>query len=162
MHLDRQLQNKILNEFRDSYPNRASVQMLSCFEHSRQFFGNLIYLKGHGLIEGEVEKITEDRNPFKIMSFAEITPAGLDFLEDDGGLGAILGRVVVKFDENDVIKLIEAVDLSNAPADIKDEFKKVIKSLPAEGLKTICTWILTQGLGNLRALFPLMKSMGIL
>jgi hypothetical protein len=92
MNLDRQLQHSILHELRNAYPNEAPIHRLSCFEESQHFFGNLIYLRGHGLIEGEILPGMINMETMNMMLQAMITPAGLDFLENDGGLGAILGR----------------------------------------------------------------------
>lgn len=146
MFLDRSLQLSILKELRSIYPDSGAVQRLQCFEDSRQFHGNLMYLHEHNLVGGE---ISHSAQPDKLRNFlrkAIITADGLDFLEDDGGLGAILGKVVVKFDDNDLGLLLKAIDTSDAPPDKKSAIKDTIKSLPAEGLKQIYTRLLNYGL----------------
>ena len=81
---------------------------------------------------------------------AVITWRGIDFLEDDGGVSAILNKVVVKFDEEDLTKILT---MKLAQSDLSPEDKKsvmkTIKSLPAEGIMTVYTHLLTQGLKSL-------------
>ena len=55
-----------------------------------QFLGNLIYLREHGLVSGEITEEFSAGGAIKSMLWAVITAAGLDFIEDDGGLSAIL------------------------------------------------------------------------
>jgi hypothetical protein len=90
MHLDRKLQLTILQELRDNYPNDVAVHRLNCFSEDRQFLGNLIYLREHGLVSGEITEEFSAGGSIKSMLWAIITAAGLDFIEDDGGLSAIL------------------------------------------------------------------------
>lgn len=90
MHLDRKLQLSILQELRDNYPNDVAVHRLACFNEERHFLGNLIYLREHGLVSGEIIEEFSAGGSIKSMLWAIITAAGLDFIEDDGGLSAIL------------------------------------------------------------------------
>jgi hypothetical protein len=85
-----------------------------------------------------------------LVADVRITAAGLDFLADDGGLSAILGVVTVRLHE-DTIKalLIEQVERSSAPDDLKTKLKSQIKSLPAEALKTVTTEGLKAGLTHI-------------
>lgn len=160
MKLDRRLQNTILCELRDAYPNEAPVHRLSCFEDSQYFFGNLIYLRGHGLIAGEILPGMIGLETMNVMLQAMITPTGLDFLENDGGLAAILGNDIVKFDNHDLEKLLAAIDHLKTSQEAKEEFKQTISSLPAEGLKNIYSLLFIQGLDNLSGVLDLMQDRG--
>ncbi len=149
MQLDRNLQHKILQELREVYPSRQSVQNLACFKDVENFHGNLIYLSEHSLVKGKImPTVSRDRRSLR-MPMATITAEGLDFLEDDGGLGAILGKVVVKFDDDDLALLLRTIELSKGSPEEKARFASMIKSLPAEGLKTVYTRLLNIGLDNL-------------
>ena len=92
MHLDRELQLTILQELRDNFPNDVAVHRLACYNEDQQFLGNLVYLREHGLVNGEITEVISAGGSIKSMPWAIITAAGLDFIEDDGGLSAILKR----------------------------------------------------------------------
>ena len=90
MQLDRELQLTLLQELRDNFPNDVAVHRLASYSEDRQFLGNLIYLREHGLVSGEITAVISVGGSIKSMPWAIITAAGLDFIEDDGGLSAIL------------------------------------------------------------------------
>lgn len=151
MFLDRQLQLKILTELRDLFPNERLVERLACFEDSKEFHRNIFYLSEHGLIAGTEQRISENMEPARIMALAIITAKGLDFLEDDGGLSAILGKVVVKFDHNDLAMLLHTVDHADGTEQEKKQFKEMLISLPGDRLKTMYTQLMKLGMDNLPA-----------
>jgi hypothetical protein len=86
MRLNRAMQREILEELRRAYPETVDFQSRANFPDP-EFQGNLFYLHEHGLIAGNVR---EALNLPRTMPGASITATGLDFLEDDGGLSAIL------------------------------------------------------------------------
>lgn len=149
MYLDRELQLAILKELREVYSSKTYVSKLTSFEDTEQFYGNLIYLRQHDLVSGEIKDTPPSRNRIRIIETTSITATGLDFLEDDGGLSAILGKVVVKFDTNDLATIMQVVERSKGTDEEKARFKTIIKSLPADGLKTVYTRLLNLGLDNL-------------
>ena len=84
MKIDRDLQLEVLSFCRDAYPASADLTQSPFWDHPH-IHANLIYLQEHQLIDGTlVNGNMEIWNP-------GITAKGLDFLEDDGGLSAILG-----------------------------------------------------------------------
>ncbi|NBB76476.1 MAG: hypothetical protein GVY02_03775 [Bacteroidetes bacterium] len=107
MELNRKLQFDILVALRDVYPDSLLVSAMPGFSHDREFMGNLFYLQEHGVIVGG-----DIREPGQCRSMvdAQITKAGLDFLADDGGLEAILGKQTVKFEIGELLEAI-ALDL---------------------------------------------------
>ncbi|MCB2218081.1 MAG: hypothetical protein KQH59_18620 [Desulfobulbaceae bacterium] len=157
MSLDRELQRKILYELREAYPNDKSVQLMSCFQEGATFNKNLFYLHEHGLISGKIQHDRTIENQGKYITFAEITADGMDFLEDDGGLGAILNKVVVTFDRNDLDLIIRAIDSTNVPAEDKQTLKSTLKSLPGEGLKAVYIRLIEAGLGKTTDVLQLIK-----
>ena len=93
MKLDRELQRQILEKLADAYPDEI-FEVAPEFPGVDRFFVffNLQYLAEHGLVNSGVRKSqsgdTEDQW-YEVGT--KITATGLDFLADDGGLGAILG-----------------------------------------------------------------------
>ena len=61
----------------------------------------------------------------------KITATGLDFLEDDGGVSAILRTVTIKFDLGDLrARMATRIDSSDLPAEKKTSLAHAIRSLP--------------------------------
>jgi len=86
MKVNRAMQRRILEELRDVYPEVIGFFNTSRFS-DQDFQGNLFYLCEHKFIDGtESEELGVPRH----IVWASITAPGLDFLEDDGGLSAIL------------------------------------------------------------------------
>jgi hypothetical protein len=149
MDLNRSLQLSILKELKDKYPISYPLQELGCYHENQDFNGNLIYLSEHKLIEGEVHYPRKQALPCPQMFTAKITAHGLDFLEDDGGLRAILNKITVKLDSDDLQALISArLNRDNVPEEKKKEILNTIKSLPSDGIKTIYNRLLNLALDN--------------
>ena len=67
-----------------------------------------------------------------------ITAQGLDFIEDDGGLSAILGVVTIKLHEDSLKALLtDAVNESREPDTVKARLIDQIRSLPADATKKV-------------------------
>lgn len=103
MQLDRKLQHNVLEALAEVYPDSLLVSSLPGFSNGRKFMGTLFYLQEHGLIVGG-----DIREPGQCRSMVDtqITKTGLDFLADDGGLQAMLGRFNVKFYSNELVDII--------------------------------------------------------
>ena len=87
MRLDRQLQLKILEFLRNSYPQHGKYFNEQSFTNHPDFMGNVKYLVEHGLIAGSEPRAMGEK--YQLLN-ATLTAQGLDFLEDDGGVSAIL------------------------------------------------------------------------
>lgn len=158
--LDRNLQFAILDDLKGKYPNDVPMRQISCHVDDNSFQQNLFYLLDHGLIDGKIHNNRRISNIGKTLLTAGITAKGLDFLEDDGGLGAILNKVVIKFDDEDLAALIlSRVERSDAPQEKKNELMATIRSLPAEAVKTVYTRLINYGLDNSQDVFQLVKKM---
>jgi hypothetical protein len=84
--LDRRMQKQVLEALRDSYP--LSVETASLPSSSQEGFqANLHYLREVGLIEG-----ASDVSKGADVIMARVTARGLDFLQGDGGIEAMLGK----------------------------------------------------------------------
>ena len=147
MKLDRKLQLQILEELKNHYPNEVAAQRMDCFQEGQLFNGNIIYLEEHGLVTGKTMDNRGLDNPGPQLVFAKITADGLDFLEDDGGLGAILNKLTIKIDPEDLQTLIaNRLDQEDITPEKKSEILKTIKSLPADGIKAVYTRLVNLGL----------------
>lgn len=151
MEVDRELQKKWLLELRDHYPRwvriydiDGMVQALDDnLEHAE---ANLYYLLEHGLVARfGAPRRYEDQH--EIVT-ARITQAGIDFLEDDGGLSAILGTVTVKLHADTIRDLIDAkiVDSKSIPEQEKPALREALKGMKEEGLKQLTTRLISHGL----------------
>ncbi len=89
--LNRTLQRQILELLRKHYP-RGAIPVSDLGLGEEQAAANLRYLEEHGLCESGVMIGADGHIAY---GQSTITAAGLDFLEDDGGLSAILGVVTV-------------------------------------------------------------------
>jgi hypothetical protein len=147
MKVDRELQRTILEACKAVFPENASGDaLIKLSDDVNHVTANLVYLQQHGLIDLKAIQSLSSL----IIAWAKITAKGIDFLEDDGGLSAVLGVVTVKFHE-DTIKnlLIDRIEKSAEPETAKNALVKQVKSLPAEGLKTLTTEALKAALTDL-------------
>ncbi|OOW13393.1 MULTISPECIES: hypothetical protein [Acinetobacter] len=156
MHLDRQLQYEILRLSSEHYPdsiddNDFPDDMETSSEGTnRKLFANLKYLEEYGLIKSGSFDTTLEGDYF-IQSIT-ITNKGLDLLADDGGLGAILNVVTVRF-ETETLRAILATKINQS--ELTPENKKsmidALEELPAESIKHLTTKLLDECVDNLPA-----------
>ncbi len=132
--LDRELQRSLLNRLADAYPDRIlGPQLLDESSDVEAIVRNLAYLQEHGLASLETVKPLFGG---LAINTATITARGMDFLEEDGGLSAILGTVTVRFEADTLRALIEArIDASDADPSLKQKLKEGLQDLGVEGLK---------------------------
>lgn len=144
--LDRGCQLTILQTLASVYPQAASLRRLFG-EMDDKFQVNAVYLSEHGLIKANVREVI---NAPRSVIHAEITARGLDFIQDDGGLSAILGTITVKL-HDDTIRalLIDKVQKSDASPGVKAGLITTIKGLPAEALKRLAQKAMDAGIEQL-------------
>lgn len=158
MKLNRSLQRTILEQLRTAYPSIVDCQVLPEFDRDGAFQSNIFYLEEHHLIQSVAKSDKVCGRPPMILT-AKITAAGLDFLEDDGGLGAILNKVTVKFDSDDLCKLLSLkVDQLQIAPDKKDNILSTIKQLPAETLRTVYIRLIEYGLDKAPDAYKLLQT----
>lgn len=154
MKLNRELQLAVLNRLADA-PYPADVIFSEQESRDPELIATLCYLEGHGLVS--CEKAGEV-NGLPWIPFAKITPAGLDFLADDGGLSAILGTVTVRLHADTVRDLLAArIAASDLSPDDKKTLSDHLRSLPAEALKNITTRLLDAALDHLPDAIPMLQ-----
>ena len=156
MKLDREYQKEILRRLADSYPDYLNcidwLHKISA-EDEEKYAANILYLEGHGLVEGGVT-MSLDRQVFFSLP-PEITAKGIDFIADDGGLSAILGVVTIKFHEDTIRDMIQAKIMSSSmPQPDKQRFVDALKQLPGESIKHLTMRLLDLGLDNWQAALP--------
>ncbi|MCB3207583.1 hypothetical protein H5875_25550 [Klebsiella pneumoniae] len=113
------------------------------------FTANLLYLAGHGLIEIRLSNEISRRLPSVIDSFTKITSKGIDFIRDDGGLGAILNVQTIKFHRDAVIILEDLIAISNMNDEQKEKAKSTLGEMSTEAIKTVVQAVTTAGLSKL-------------
>jgi hypothetical protein len=147
--LDRAVQRQILELLRDHYP-RGTFPVRKLELDMAQAATNLLYLEEHGLCKSGVK--IGGRGDFA-FSESTITAGGLDFLEDDGGLSAILGVVTVKLHADTIRDMIAAkIESSSMPAEEKSKLRKVLSNLSEAALKAATTDLVKSGLDHLPTL----------
>jgi hypothetical protein len=144
--LDRALQRQILELLREHYP-RGAIPVRDLDLCEEQAAANLRYLEEHGLCESGVMIGVDEHLAF---GSSTITAAGLDFLEDDGGLSAILGVVTVRLHADTIRSLIDAkIETSSMPAEEKSKLRRMVANLSEAGLKAATTDLVKSGLDHL-------------
>lgn len=143
--LDREIQREILRDLRDTFTN-SGVNFHKNY-NSRKYTFNICYLAGHDLC-----KIYDEyyQNGQKYIRGATITSKGIDFLEGDGGLSAILNVVTVRLDADTIRALLIArVDQSDLPAAEKSALTQHLAALSETALKAATTHLVGVGLSHL-------------
>jgi len=164
MILNRQLQLEILEVVSKSYPHYmqwsspALVKIYAEFD-SKLVDANATYLIEHGLI---CTSPSPKRFGFNYGEGAgiKITVKGLDFLEQDGGLSAILGTVTVKLHADTIRDLLETrIMESQLPVAEKKRFVDQLKELPGEALKTLTNKLIEKACDNPEVVVSVFNSM---
>ena len=160
MDVDRALQKKILERLKAIYPAKLDSQNLSKELHSnpKKLSANAIYLAEHDLVDLKFRLSSDGQQkvlPFKMS----ITAAGIDFLEEDGGLGAILKVMTVKLHADTIRDLILAqIEAAEVETSVKEQLKTSVKNLPAKGLEAVLTRLAQEGLTRLPNAMQLLQS----
>lgn len=132
--IDRELQLRILTCLRRMFPSSCNVfNDIEGTGESDQLIANLIYLEQHGLIDSGVIFGIDGHASY---SRSAINASGLDFLEADGGVAAILKTVTVKFHADTLREIAEKeIDKAVIPAEEKSSLKKSLAALSDKTLQ---------------------------
>lgn len=145
--LNRELQRKLLEELSKTYPEKhKSIVRNFDHENKEEIIYNLYYLQEHKLVELLCPK--QLGSSIQPIASAGITAKGIDFLEDDGGLSAILGTVTVKLHADTIRDLIDAkiMESTAIPEQEKPALREALKGMKEEGLKQLTTRLISYGL----------------
>lgn len=144
MHMDRGRQLRILQLLANDYPDLVDVRPLWAEDNSVS--RELIYLAEHGLIE---LRAPEDLSETAPVAEARLTKDGVDFLQDDGGLSAILGVVTIKVHDDTLKQLIAGrIERSELPRPEKQRFLAQLRSLPADATRHLVLKLVEKGLDH--------------
>lgn len=150
MKIDREFQRNFLERLKEdisvshffSY-RRSDGKLLNEFE-------NVLYLADHGLVECRYDQPIDDDVfvPYSVR----ITAKGIDLLEDDGGLSAILGTVTIKFHDDTLRSLLL---LKVSEMEISDSRKRavseMIRQLSSDCIRDLILRLLDKGIDFLPA-----------
>lgn len=155
MRIDRALQKRLLEHLRDVYPQPS---YLVHEEGNREgSVKNMFYLAELGLIRLDKGQFLD--GTIEIHG-ATITAKGIDFLEDDGGVGAILGTLTVKLHEDTLRQLIESkLRAASIPEEQKNGILKALREAPAETTKQLITKLVDLGMENAPKAVPLIQTL---
>jgi hypothetical protein len=154
MILDRDRQRQILRALADAYPDH--VKTFLDWDHEKADYANLIYLEEHGLVNAGITRTLDGGYAF---NGARVTAKGLDFLEDDGGLSAILGTVVVKLHSDTIRELLQQrIANSDLPHDKKFWLQDQIKRLSNEALSEIAKQLVHRGIEHIPDLYKWVRT----
>ena len=161
MKLDRKLQQQILCAAADAYPDSIPEGVFNNISSNHDgdiVTANLIYLSEHGLIKEVVQQ--RMKGFFNAANTQCIcTKNGVDFVADDGGLGAILNTVTVKLHEDTLREMIESKILqSDLSKKEKETFVQSLKKLPADSIKHLTMKLLDKGIESSPAILDLISS----
>ncbi|CAI0724444.1 hypothetical protein [Serratia grimesii] len=147
---DRTIQRELLQYLCDIYPETADSHLMEEFAEKfgsiKTLSANILYLAGHGLLEARVSNELGYRSPQIIYALTKITSKGIDFIRNDGGLGAILNVQTIRFHRDTVVVLEDLIAISNMSDAEKDKAKSTLGDMPTEALKAVVQTITTAGL----------------
>lgn len=141
--LDRAYQHELLVELAQHYPQRHHVRR----NDGDKYVKNIHYLHELRLVEANFSQLL---NGTLSVNRCKISARGLDFLQDDGGMSAILNLVTVKLHDDTIRQLlIEKVQDAQEDPTVKAELVDAIRTAPAELLKSATQKALEAGIQNL-------------
>lgn len=171
MAVDRSLQRSILAVLDGFYPNGAEdIEYIPrlypelVIDHQAglpicspikdcQFYKEVHHLEEVGFIE--------TGNPFN--GCLRLTAQGRDFLEDDGGLSAILNTVTVKFDADNIRSLIEQGLLkSGLPEEKTGILRKALNTASSTALQTATSSLMQLAMSDpMKAIKAVASALGV-
>ncbi|MDE2124951.1 MAG: hypothetical protein KGJ65_15005, partial [Betaproteobacteria bacterium] len=147
--LDRELQRELLTNMAEHYPRAWDFRdyLKNVPESDEQkLAANLQYLDEHGLAQSGLRIGLDGHLSF---SLPQITAQGMDFLQDDGGLAAILGVVTIRLHDDTIKSLVEAkIRESDLPQTEKSRLASAVRALPAEVTKHLTLKLVDIGLAQ--------------
>ena len=147
MKLDRAYQLQVLQYLADAEPRYIGIEEWMQKQDPEKFASTLLYLEGHGLVESNLLITESVRRLIHFNGFPKITSKGRDFIEQDGGLSAILGVVTIKFHEDTIRDLIASkITKSDLPPAEKRKWLDSLRELPADSIRHLTMTLLDKGL----------------
>lgn len=151
MNIDRRMQRYCLEYLKSIYPKTIEPDLIgeflsTSYDERCKRDAQLFYLAEQNLVELKYTNKVGYQTP-RIID-VKITARGIDFLEEDGGLSAILGTVTVRLHADSIRDLIESRIVQSD--ELNDEQKKSmldqLRSMREEGLKALTHRLINEGL----------------
>lgn len=162
---DRSLQLEILNALINCAPssldNTQERELQEKFDNYEHFVACMLYLEMHDLVRAPFIKSHPMGSGIQYIFNSDtcsITEKGIDFLLDDGGLGAILKVQTVRLHNNTIIALEDIIRLANMPEEQKKGLISKLRELPADAIKHLTLQLLSQGVQNLPRALQLIQT----
>lgn len=156
---DRSTQRETLQLLYAAYPDEITGHQMKRIEElypdKLTLEANLLYLQQHQLI---VSGLRPSANGYSLLNRPAITHRGIDFIRDDGGLGAILNVQTVKFHDSTIIALEDIIRVANLPDEKKSGLISKLRELPADAINHLTLQLLTKGVLNLPAALSLIET----
>lgn len=143
---DRELQKLLLTKCVLAYPDFTNWQLFppEIMDYGEEVLSaNIIYLYEHKLISMR-DKSSDD--PYRLFDHMRATASGIDFILDDGGLGAILNVQTIKFHREAVVVLEDLISISNMTEREKDKAKLKLSEMTTEAINAIVQTVTTLGI----------------
>lgn len=154
--LNRELQRQLLSGLAETYPEPRSSQELGMEPDDRRWVVNIMYLTEHDLVEAQLSRMLGA--PACALE-ARITHKGLDFLQDDGGLSAVLNTVIVRLEAETLRALIqEKIDATPMPDAERSKLMAWLKSAGSEALKETTQRLVGAALDHLPEALQLLRT----
>lgn len=151
---NRQNQREMLEKLMAGYPDLVDVQSWKYPNLSAE----LHYLHEHELAQVTFSSSLGYPTPKPIT--AKLTAKGVDFLQQDGGLSAILGTVTIKLHDDTIKVLIESkIMASNLSQPDKRRYLDALRELPAETTKHLVLKLVDMGLERKEAAVSVIGSL---
>lgn len=164
--VNREMQRRVLERLAANYPDGAWElhKELGAAEAdgepTREFMATVQYLQEHDLVvSGYVFSEIVGSAGWVNNERSNITARGLDFLADDGGLGAILNLVTVKIDAGQFAELLarRIEQLPNVSAEEKATITGELRKLPAKGAEKVFEKMLDWSIEHAGDALPLLR-----
>ncbi len=149
--LDRKRQLLTLQILFNAYPrsldDENKDELRELYDSHDDFLANLLYLEEHGLIVSGVRPVADG---FRYNTdHIKITAKGVDFIQQDGGLSAILNVQTIKFHRDAVIILEDLIAISNMNDEQKEKARSTLGEMSTEAIKTVVQAVTTAGFSAL-------------
>lgn len=155
---DRSRQREFLQGLYDAYPeeltNEHLEELLSSFPDEKVTTANLLYLEQQGLIFSGLQEVAVG---YHLVNRPSITHKGIDFIRDDGGLGAILNVQTVKFHDSTIVALEDIIRVTGLPEEKKSVLIAKLRELPADAIKHLTLQLLTPAVLHPQAVAQLIE-----
>lgn len=157
---DRSIQHDLLMALYESSPEgitpQQSAELEARFGGLLNYVTNLNYLVGHGLINCRIDRYSHG---YEVTpELMKITCKGIDFVRNDGGLGAILNVVNVRLHSDTINKLESIIGASSVPEEDKASLISTLRKLPEDAIKHLNLKLLDVGLAHLPSAFQTIQT----